>query len=316
MQGEIDGILDLIVAWRSTHLRCVGVCRPPHCHFAAGPREEVIRISLSRLQVRCSASVSLLKLVGFEVLGQVLLVVPRKTDLVLLLRWNRTIDGSVQESTSWHVDDLDPDHPTTIDLLKCRPNCSRDRDKTTDVQRRDHTHDVGQVDDDHPILDPTRDHRISQSILQCVHHCAHCPLPVLGDGAQALQTEHQARSALVVPAVPIDEATLQVLLNIRLGEGQAPDALLRACLQHLNGLGHVKLACLQHPESMLLHVLREVTRIASDAPLRQQAVHLAQGLVLCRGQWCVQEDLPRARAHVEDFGLRRLEQRDLGRKQE
>mmetsp|Transcript_99209 Transcript_99209/g.318348 ORF Transcript_99209/g.318348 Transcript_99209/m.318348 type:complete len:237 (+) Transcript_99209:719-1429(+) len=159
------------------------VCRPPHCQFAQGPREEVIRISLGRLQVSCNASVSLLKLVGFEVLGQVLLVVPRETDLVLLLRWNRTIDGSVQESTSWHVDDLDPDHPTTIDLLKCRPDSSRNRDQTTDVQRRDHTHDVGQVDDDYPILDPTRDHRISQSILQCVHHCAHCPLPVLGDGA-------------------------------------------------------------------------------------------------------------------------------------
>mmetsp|Transcript_125335 Transcript_125335/g.400713 ORF Transcript_125335/g.400713 Transcript_125335/m.400713 type:complete len:307 (+) Transcript_125335:1042-1962(+) len=174
-----------------------------------------------------------------------------------------------------------------------------------------HAEDVGQVDDDDPVLDAAGYHRIAQRIFQSGNDTAHSPLLVPHHVSDALHPDHQTWPALAVAPVPVDPTTPQVVHHVGLGDGQAPHPFLDQRLHHINGLGHVELCCLEHSQGVLLHVLREVTIIPSDATLRQQPVHLAQArvLVLCQGR--VQEDLPGPGGQMEHLSLSRLEEHHL-----
>mmetsp|Transcript_48266 Transcript_48266/g.146794 ORF Transcript_48266/g.146794 Transcript_48266/m.146794 type:complete len:496 (+) Transcript_48266:527-2014(+) len=114
----------------------------------------------------------------------------------------------------------------------------------------------------------------------------------------------------------INEAQLQVLQDVRLGDREALEALLGRGLRHLHRLGRVVLAGLDHAKRMRLHIPgHSGRRVGDDALLRHEGAQFPQGLGLGACERRVQEDLPRAGlvgvAAAVDLAGRGLEEQHL-----
>mmetsp|Transcript_62509 Transcript_62509/g.132101 ORF Transcript_62509/g.132101 Transcript_62509/m.132101 type:complete len:270 (+) Transcript_62509:779-1588(+) len=234
---------------------------------AASVGEELVGIDFVGLEVRGETTVLSLELVRFKQLAQVLPNVHWKHHLVSFLGRDGSSNQLIHKGATRHVHDANPTHPSTVDFLQGRADGCGGANETGEVQRVDGAHHIHQVDDDHPILDTSGNHGVSKGVFQCKDHCSNSSLPVPSQFAQSVQSNHQARPAGAVPAVPIDPPALQVTLHAILLERKSTDTLLPEAVHHVDSLRDFELRRLEHPEGVLLHISGKLTIGASESSL-------------------------------------------------